>query len=125
MRDAFLNSTNAIIGFSGSETSAAHHQTVAEAFLALFAKPYLLVKIVDYRWGEILRVFWNCLKVTLVAIPIPLLFYFLLGVSNLWYCAVILVVSIISVLVSVWTLGLTKDMRTQVIQAAKARLSKQ
>ena len=97
---------------------------VAEAFLALFAKPYLLVKIVDYRWGEILRVFWNCLKVTLLAVPVPLLVYFGLGVSNLWYCAVILVVSILSVLVSVWILGLSKEMRAQVIQAAKVRLSK-
>lgn len=97
---------------------------VAEAFLALFAKPYLLVKIVDYRWGEILHVFWNCLKVTLVAVPIPLIVYFKLGVSNLWYCAVILVVSVLSVLVSVWTLGLTKEMRTKLIHAVKAHLSK-
>ena len=96
----------------------------AEAFLALFAKPYLLVKIVDYRWGEILRVFWNCLRVTLLAVPIPLIIYLWLSVSNLWYCAIILVVSVLSVLVSVWTLGLTKEMRTQVLQAVKARLSK-
>ena len=97
---------------------------VANAFLAIFAKPYLLVKIVNYRWGEILRVFWNCLKVTLMAVPVPFFVYYKLGVSNLWYCAVILVVSILSVLVSVWTLGLTKEMRAQVVQAVKARLSK-
>ena len=97
---------------------------VAEAFLALFAKPYLLVKIVDYRWGEILRVFWNCLKVTLMAVPIPLIIYFKLGVSNLWYCAAILVVSVLNVLVAVWMLGFTREMRTQIIQAVKSRLSK-
>ena len=94
------------------------------AFLALFAKPYLLVKIVDYRWGEILRVFWNCLRVTLLAVPIPLIIYLWLSVSNLWYCAIILVVSVLSVLVSVWTLGLTKEMRTKLIHAVKAHLSK-
>ena len=97
---------------------------VAEAFLALFAKPYLLVKIVNYRWGEILRVFWNCFKVTLMAVPVPLAVYFWLGVSNLWYCAVILVVSVLSVLVSVWVLGLPKEMRSRVIQAVRTRLIK-
>ena len=97
---------------------------VAEAFLALFAKPYLLVKIVDYRWGEILRVFWNCLKVTLLAVPIPLIIYLWLGVSNLWYCAVILIVSVLSVMVSVWVLGFTKEMRTKVIQTVRARMVK-
>ena len=97
---------------------------VAEAFLALFAKPYLLVKIVNYRWSEILHVFWNCLRVTLMAVPVPLLVYLLLGVSNLWYCAIILVVSVLSVLMSVWALGLTKEMRSQVIQAVRSRLTK-
>lgn len=97
---------------------------VAEAFLAVVAKPYLLVKIVDYKWGEILQVFWKCFKVTLLAVPVPLVLYLRVGVSNLVNCSVILVIAILSVLVSVWVLGLTGDMRALVIQTVKSRLAK-
>ena len=96
----------------------------AEAFLALIAKPYLLVKIVDYRWSEILRVFWNCFKVTLLAIPIPYLVCASLGVDNLWNCAIILIVAVLSVLVSVWTLGFSREMRSRAINSVRAHLVK-
>ena len=85
-------------------------------------KPLLIVKIADYKWREVLEVFWVCLKVTFIAIPIPVTLYCLMGVESIENSAVILLASIVSVGVSVWALGLTKSMRERLTLMVKQKL---
>lgn len=95
---------------------------VTSFLLGFVIKPMLIVKIADYKWKGILDIYWYCLKVTLAAVPIPLALYFILGVDSLGSCAVVLVVSLLSVALATWLLGLTSAMRCRLTQALKTRL---
>jgi hypothetical protein len=95
---------------------------VGYALLGLIIKPILIIKIADYKWGEILNVFWECLKVTLVAVPIPLFLYFILDVKSILNSAIVLIASILFVAIAVWTLGLTKNMRERLVKTIKDRI---
>ena len=92
------------------------------AIAGCFIKPVLINKIADYNWKEILDVYWVCLKVTLAALPIPLILYYVLGVDTLGNSAVILVASILFVAISVWLLGLTKSMKESLLETIKNRV---
>ena len=97
---------------------------VGEAVLGMLAKPYLLVKLAGYCWREILQLFWECAKTMAVAVPIPLLLYFKLDNSSLLNCFILLVVTTLCVLLSVWFLGISKDMRAKIIQTVRERLAR-
>lgn len=95
---------------------------VGAAVLSLVIKPLLLNKICDYSWKELLSVYWACLKVTLVAVPVPLLLFLKIGVGTLWACFAVLAVSLVAVALSVWILGLNPGTRQRLLQAARKRL---
>lgn len=85
-------------------------------------KPLLIVKIAEYRWKDILEVFWACFIVTIIAVPIPVVLFYVLGIGSIGSCAVILMASLISVSVSVWNIGLTKSMRTTLLKEVKSHI---
>ena len=95
---------------------------VGSAVLGLVIKPILLNRICDYSWKELLSVYWACIKVTLVAVPAPLLLYLKIGLDKLWACIAMLAVSLLAVALAVWLLGLNHRMRQRLLQAAKNRL---
>lgn len=88
---------------------------VGYAILGVIVKPILINRIADYNWSEIIDVFKVCFIVTLIAVPIPVIFYFRVGVDKLSSGALILVISLVCVLISVWFFGLTKDMRARLL----------
>lgn len=95
------------------------------ALLGCVVKPILIVKIADYTWKEILSVLNICLIVTLVAIPLPIAYYCCFDVdNNLWHAAVELILSIGAVAVSVWFLGLTKNMKQMMLATVKSKLNR-
>lgn len=85
-------------------------------------KPILINKIADYNWKEILDVYWVCLKVTLVAVPMPLILYYIIGVNTIGSSVLILIISILFVVLAVWFFGLTRSMRQQLLNTVKYRL---
>lgn len=97
------------------------------AFLGLVQKPILLIKIVGYTWKDIFMVFWPCLKVTLVSVPIPLIVMIIF--NNLYINKYILfiihvLISTSSVGLTVWFLGLNKEMRTKILLFVKSKIWK-
>lgn len=84
-------------------------------------KPLLIVKIANYKWNEVLDVFWACLKVTIIAIPVPIALFYILGVNSFGSSALILVASVLFVAITVWTIGLTKSMRERLLRALQRR----
>lgn len=86
-------------------------------------KPILIVKIANYTWEEILNTLYICLIVTLVAVPIPIIAYFVFDVENcLWHAVIILFLSLVSVAASVWFFGLTNNMKQMLIETVMNRL---
>lgn len=94
------------------------------ALLAFVVKPLLIVKIADYKWNEIIPVFWTCLKVTLVSLPFPVsLYFFTQGrLSDVEFFFVIVIVSVLSVAISVWYCGLNSELRTKLIDVIKNKI---
>ena len=92
------------------------------AILGIVIKPLLLHKIVDYGWKELLEVYWICLIVTITALPVPLYLYYKMDKSFFANDIIILFVSLMTVFISVWTLGLTRNMRKSFLEAIKNRI---
>ena len=108
------------IGFSPLTLSWAY--LVCYALLGLVIKPVLLIRICEYSWKELMGVYWTCLIVTAVAVPVPLFLYLRIGVSTLATGITVLATSILTVCIAVWTLGLTNSMRKQLIEVVKNRM---
>lgn len=89
------------------------------AFLGLIVKPLLIIKIANYSWQEILNVVYKCLKVSFVALPIPIIISLLLDHKLLINNILVLCVSIISSILAVWFLGLSKEMRKYILKYIK------
>lgn len=92
------------------------------AILGIVIKPLLLHKIVDYGWKELLEVYWICLIVTITALPVPLYLYYKMDKSFFANDIIILFVSLMTVFFSVWTLGLTRNIRKSFLEAIKNRI---
>lgn len=110
-----------------SPVSLAWVMLVLYAILGLVVKPILIIKIVDYRWSDIRYVFFYCLKVTLLAVPLPCLLYCTQGSLGLgkWTAFVLLIlISVICVAIAIWFAGIDKNMRKKIIDFAKRKLSK-
>lgn len=89
---------------------------VTYALLGLIIKPILIVKIAHYSLKDVIGTVKTCFVVTLLAVPMPLVLYYVIGVeSNIWFSAIILLVSLLSVAASVWFIGLTSNMKKMLI----------
>jgi O-antigen/teichoic acid export membrane protein len=95
---------------------------INEAVLGLIIKPYLAVKITGYRKKYLLKMFLSCFKVTIASLPLPLTIFYVLdeGISKF---LIISCVSIICVFLSVWLLGINKNMRIKIIMVIKNRIA--
>lgn len=96
------------------------------AINGLIVKPILINRIVGYNWREILSVFTDCFRVTIGGVVIPIVVYYNLSAFNLnriFSFFVILAISIFSVLISVWFIGMDRTIRKKVISFIKKKLS--
>lgn len=83
------------------------------AFLGLVVKPLLIIRIAKYTWVSILSVLLDCLKVTLVSIPVPVILL-CFSEDSLFNTIGIILGSVISVLISVLFIGIDKDLRIKI-----------
>jgi len=108
--------------FGASPVALSWAYLISYALLGMIIKPILINKIADYNWHEIYSVYKVCLFVSLTALPVPLYLYYSFGVNTFGGGMMVLVVSLLSVVVSVWMLGLSKDMRQRLLTAVKTRI---
>ncbi len=109
------------LGFSPLALSWA--SLITYVILGCFIKPFLIVKIADYSWREVIETMRTCFSVTLFAIPIPVIAYFLLDVeSNFWHFLIVLLLSVGSVASVVWFVGLSQNMKGVIIKNIKNKL---
>lgn len=98
---------------------------VSYAIMGLIVKPLLLIKIVDYKWTDIMSVVWSCLKVFVVSIIIPVVLIIYIKNLNLpefAKFAIVVTTCVLSVACVVWFIGLTAEMRAQLMIAVKNKL---
>lgn len=94
---------------------------VAMALIALAIKPFIVCKIVGYTFHDMMSVFMPCLRVSILSLPLPMLArrYLGYGVKS---DIIVLVVSVASILTTVYFFGITRDMRTKVQAFAKRKV---
>ena len=95
---------------------------ITYAILGLVVKPILIIRIVNYSWRDIFSVYIPCLNVVLASLPIPVLAKIYIDrqqLPMLAYFFLIVGVSLFSVLISSWFLGLTPDMRNKLKMVVK------
>ena len=100
---------------------------ISYAIVGLIIKPILLIKIVDYKWSDILSVFKPCLLVTILSIPIPFATKWLMDNycnSEIFSFIIIVLVAVITVATATWFFGLNKSMKKVIIRNISARLRK-
>lgn len=100
-----------------SPTVLAFVLLVIYAILGLLVKPILVIKIVDYNWNDILKVFIPCLFVTVISSILPLVIYLFRNTlfdNVIVYFISLIIISIFSVAVTVWFIGMDKNMRNKV-----------
>lgn len=86
------------------------------AILGMVQKPWLIMKMVDYKWKEIWGVYRSCLIVTVASLPIPIIIYRLVDSTQIVYFILLGLVCLISVALSVFFLGIDKAMRKKVLK---------
>ena len=87
------------------------------AILGIVIKPIMVIRIVGYKWSDIISVFKPCFLVTSASVPFPVIVAYLMYIYNqseILSFLIISIVAIFSVLISAWFLGLNDNMRYQV-----------
>lgn len=85
------------------------------AILGMVQKPWLIMKMVDYKCSEIWSVYRSCLIVTVASLPIPIIIYKLVDTTQVVYFILLGLVCLISVALSAFFLGIDKAMRKKVL----------
>lgn len=98
---------------------------IVYAILGLIIKPILVIKVVDYTWKDILAVFYSCFRVTIVCVPFPVVLYCFrekLFHSITVQFIILILVSILSVCISVWCIGINQSTRVKALKIVKNKL---
>lgn len=89
---------------------------VVYVILGMVQKPLLIMKIVDYKWSEIWRVYRACIIVTLVSLPMPVIINRAFDTTELINFILVVCVSIFSVGFSIFFFGIDKMTRKKVTE---------
>ena len=74
-------------------------------------KPILIIKISDYTWTNVWSVFKPCIIVTMVCIPLPLALSNVVDCNEILNFILVVITSVLSVAISVYTLGISPSVR--------------
>lgn len=96
------------------------------AIIGLVVKPILIIKIVDYTWGDIMKVFKPCFCVSLLSSIVPVTFYIFMDdlLPTIVQFVIQAGVSILSVAITVWLIGLDKEMKSKFTSEIRKKLGK-
>lgn len=84
------------------------------SIIAFIVKPYLLCKLVEYRFIEIINSLWPCLKVLLISLPIPIAMFYYLS-DSLLHNIIVGITCIVCTSLTIYYIGLTKETRQAVL----------
>lgn len=87
---------------------------IAYAILGLLIKPLLIVKVVDYAWSDVWKVFRPCLIVSVTSAILPLFLAYWIDCANILNFLLIAVISVLSVAASAYYLGINTSTRFKI-----------
>ena len=99
---------------------------VVYAILGLIVKPILVIKIVDYTWKDIMKVFRPCFWVSIISAIIPVVFYIYrntLFPNTILQFFMLSGFSILSVALTVWLIGIDKNTKVKLKDYIKQKLN--
>ena len=109
------------LGFSPIALSWA--SLIMYAIVGMIVKPVLIIKIVDYKWQDIFSVFIPCFKVVVCSLPLPLLVYNYSNKESIASFVIVVFVSILSVFIATWFMGIDANVKNRIIEVVKERFS--
>lgn len=99
---------------------------VSYAIQALIQKPIILVKIINYKWSDFKDVFIKCSVVTAISVIIPVIYrYYLIDKltnNGIIVFLTVALVSVMSVVMTSWTIGIDKSTRAIVKSYIKSKV---
>lgn len=96
------------------------------AILSFIQKPVILHTIVHYQWMDLLNLFKDCLIVTLISVPLPIFLYIKknsLFPNEIIQFLILVFVSVVSVFLTVWFVGLDSITRKRVLSFVKNKMN--
>lgn len=97
---------------------------IAYAILGLLIKPLLIVRVVDYTWSDVWKVFRPCLIVSVTSAILPLLLAYWIDCTDIMNFLLIAAVSVLSITISVYYWGISFSTRYRIMLFVKQRLKK-
>ena len=100
---------------------------IDDMILSFVVKPIVLIYDAEFKWSEISKCYWSCLKVTLCAIPIPVflsIYRDQLFLNDYIGYSVILFITMSCLFLFIWTLGISKVTQRKMISLIKLKISK-
>lgn len=96
---------------------------VGAILFSFFVKPYVLWKEINYTSKELLKCYWNCIKVLLISLFVTLPFVFLLDDNNITHAIIIVLITVVTVF-SASILFMEKTMRDKVYYIVKSKIKR-
>ena len=91
------------------------------AMLGIVVKPMLIIKYAEYTLDDVMSVFVPCFKVLLISVVFPIILLSHIGNETILNCLIIVFVSILSVFLSVWCVGLKKSHKEKIVNIVRSR----
>ena len=101
--------------------SLAYVSAIAYAILGVFIKPLIVHKVVGYSLREIMSIILRCMIVTALAVILPGISAYFLDVYTVIGFIIVLMASLLSVGLTVWVIGIDKQMRGNLIRWVRRR----
>ena len=89
---------------------------IVYAILGLIVKPVLVIRIVDYTWNDIWKVFRPCLLVTMASAPLPVYLSTLVDITRIANFILVIVITILLIALCVYFIGMDRGMRIKIRQ---------
>ena len=101
----------------------AYVSAAAYAVLGIIIKPLIVHWVVKYNYTEIMVIIFRCMSVTALAAVLPAVSAFFLDVRTVLGFIIVLMTSLLSVGIIVWVIGISKHMRSMLIQWVRGKSS--
>lgn len=95
---------------------------IAYTILGLIVKPLLIIKIANYSSKDVHFVFYPCLKVTILSLPIPLFSLLFLDIHSVFGFIFVAIISVASPIIFIYFVGLSSNVRFKIINEIRKRI---
>lgn len=87
---------------------------ITDIILGVIIQPILLIKLLNYSWEDLLKVFVPCLKISLLSTILPIILYHIFNISTILEYLLLGIICTICSLLSIWQYGLEIEMRQKI-----------